>query len=493
MTETAAPAGRRSEPSDRAGYALGFTSQPNEVGDTRLDVRGSVPDWLEGILLRTGPAVWDVGSERFRHWFDGLSMLYRFSFAGGAVSYASRFLQSNVHADARTKGRITHREFGTDPPRSYLRRITAPPTDNANVNVLQLDGTYVATTETVKMYEIRPGDLATVGRLRYEGGPFGVTQPAHPHFDPNTGEWISYVTSPVRSAYKVFRVPRGTRRAELIASVPAKEPSYLHSFALTPTFVVLVEYPLVFKPIELGLSGRPFIENFKWKPDRPTRFVVIDRRDGTISRVHETDPFFCFHHVNAFEGPEGLTIDLTHYPDDGIIRALYLDRLRDPTSRLELGEVRRYHLPRDGGEVNHEVLCTERADFPRINLWKNTTGYRYLFAAGTRANPSANFVDQLFKLDLESGAVRTWFEDGCYPGEPVFVSASRDGNEDDGVILCVVLNPARGNSFLLVLDAADFSELARAELPYHIPFGLHGQFFEAAGADRRLTPFGAAP
>jgi carotenoid cleavage dioxygenase-like enzyme len=473
-------------------YALGFTSLTAEVPDASLDVRGSLPEWLEGILVRNGPALFEVGSERFRHWFDGLAMLHRFSFAGGAVRYSSRFLQSKAYSDARTKGRITHREFATDPYRSYLRRITAPPTDNANVNVLQLDGTYAATTETVKMHEIRPDGLETAGRLRYDGGPFGVTQPAHPHYDPNTGEWISYVTSPVRSAYKLFRVPPGTRRAELIASVAAKEPAYIHSFALTPSFVVLVEYPLVFKPVELGLSGRPFIENFKWKPDRPARFIVIRRAGGGLERVYETDPFFCFHHVNAFESPEALTIDLTFYSDAGIIRDLYLDRLRDPTSQVELGEVRRYHLSRDGGEVSHEVLCRERADFPRINLWLNTRGYRYLYAAGTRSSPSDDFVDQLFKLDVESRSVRTWFENGCYPGEPVFVSASREGAEDDGVILCVVLNPARSNSFLLVLDAAELSELARADLPHHVPFGLHGQFFDTAGTGPRLTPFGGS-
>ena len=36
-----------------------------------------------------------------------------------------------------------------------------------------------------------------------------------------------------------------------------------------------------------------------------------------------------------------------------------------------------------------------------------------------------------------------------------------------------------GNSFLLVLDARDLSELARAEAPHHIPFGFHGQFAHA--------------
>ncbi|MFY9578617.1 MAG: carotenoid oxygenase family protein [Gaiellaceae bacterium] len=473
-------------------HTLGFTSLTEEVSDVRLELRGSLPDWLRGKLVRTGPALYEAGSEQFRHWFDGLSMLYRFSFDDGAISYSNRFLQSKAYSDARTKGRITHREFGTDPYRSYLRRIASPPTDNANVNILWFDGTHVATTETVKMQEIRADELATVGRFRLDGAPFGVTQPAHLHYDPDTGEWISYVTSPIRSGYRVYRVRPGTKRAELIASVPAKEPAYIHSFALTPSFVVLVEYPLVMRPIDLGLSGKPFIENFKWKPDRATRFLVIDRSDGRVSRVHETDPFFCFHHVNAFETPEELTVDLTFYPDAGVIRDLYLDRLRDETSSLQLGEVRRYHLSRDGAAISYDVLCEERADFPRINLWLNTHDYRYMYAAGTRSNPSDDFVNQLFKLDLRSRSVQTWFEDGCYPGEPVFVSASREGAEDEGVILCVVFNTARGNSFLLVLDASSFSELARAELPHRVPFGLHGQFFDAAGADRNLTPFGVS-
>jgi carotenoid cleavage dioxygenase-like enzyme len=39
-----------------------------------------------------------------------------------------------------------------------------------------------------------------------------------------------------------------------------------------------------------------------------------------------------------------------------------------------------------------------------------------------------------------------------------------------------VLDGARGSSFLLVLDAHNLEELARAEVPHHIPFGFHGQF-----------------
>ena len=49
--------------------------------------------------------------------------------------------------------------------------------------------------------------------------------------------------------------------------------------------------------------------------------------------------------------------------------------------------------------------------------------------------------------------------------------------EDDGVVLSVVLDPNSGKSFLLVLDSKSFKEIARASVPHHIPFGIHGQYY----------------
>lgn len=48
--------------------------------------------------------------------------------------------------------------------------------------------------------------------------------------------------------------------------------------------------------------------------------------------------------------------------------------------------------------------------------------------------------------------------------------------EDDGVLLSVVLDGGTGTSFLFVLNASSLEELARAEVPNHIPFGFHGQY-----------------
>jgi beta,beta-carotene 9',10'-dioxygenase len=40
----------------------------------------------------------------------------------------------------------------------------------------------------------------------------------------------------------------------------------------------------------------------------------------------------------------------------------------------------------------------------------------------------------------------------------------------------VVFNAQRGTSFMLALDAQTLREVARADVPHHIPFGFHGQF-----------------
>jgi carotenoid cleavage dioxygenase-like enzyme len=58
----------------------------------------------------------------------------------------------------------------------------------------------------------------------------------------------------------------------------------------------------------------------------------------------------------------------------------------------------------------------------------------------------------------------------------VFVADPGADGEDEGVLLSIVLDGRKGNSFLVVLDARSLEELARAEVPHHIPFGFHGQF-----------------
>ena len=81
------------------------------------------------------------------------------------------------------------------------------------------------------------------------------------------------------------------------------------------------------------------------------------------------------------------------------------------------------------------------------------------------------------KLDTVSKLKKTWYESGCFPSEPVFIERPGAKDEDDGVILSGVVGTGGRKSFLLVLDAASFTELARAIIPSRLPQSLHGNFW----------------
>src|SRR3989442_1097488 len=71
-------------------YGAGFCSLTREIAEpVSLPVRGELPSWLEGALLRTGPSKFEVGARTYNHWFDGLAMLHRFAFGRGGVDAAT--------------------------------------------------------------------------------------------------------------------------------------------------------------------------------------------------------------------------------------------------------------------------------------------------------------------------------------------------------------------------------------------------------------------
>jgi beta,beta-carotene 9',10'-dioxygenase len=258
------------------------------------------------------------------------------------------------------------------------------------------------------------------------------------------------------------------------------EPAYMHSFGMTERYVVLAEFSLFFSPIGLALKRQPYIRNARWKPERGVRFLLIDKHDGKLVSTCQAEAFFAFHHINAFEQDGQVIVDVAAYPDTTIIDALFLNRLRQPSGGcIPAGELRRYHLPLGGAHAEYELLSDEGIDLPRINYrLANTRDYRFAYGVGIRKDRPDDFLDQLVKVDVRERTSRVWHEDGCYPGEPVFVAAPSAAGEEDGVVLSLVLDANNDSSFLLVLAAGSFEEVARAEVPHRIPFGLHGQFFD---------------
>lgn len=474
-----------------AAYSSGFRSLDAEHEELDLEVEGEMPEWLTGSLIRNGPAKFEVGGDRVDHWFDGLAMLHKFRFADGDVTYSNRFLRTGTFRRAVEEGTLAN-QFATS--RSYLERLRSffsRPTDNANVHVATLGGEYVALTETPRRVRIDPETLSVRGDLAYADDLDGHHVTAHPQHDPRQDETVGYMTEFGRSSrYHLYRVPDDRPERVPIASIDVDRPAYLHSFALTPAYAVIVEPPYVVNPLRFLLpGGGGFIDHFRWRPERGARCFVVERTSGQLVAAPETEVFFFFHTVNAFESDGAVVIDLVAYDDATIVENLFMasiggqsidvdaSREYEPPRGVAEGVLTRLCVPLDGGDDVRRTPLYDGMELPRIAPRVRTRSHRYAYgqATGTAGR------NGLVKVDVETATSREWYEEASYAGEPVFVAEpgaeATPADEDRGVVLALVLDGETERSLLLVLDGETFTERARASLPHHVPFGFHGEFF----------------
>lgn len=472
-------------PREGPAYALGFESMESEVEVDRAPVSGAIPSWLSGTLVRTGPSKFEVGDQKFNHWFDGLGMLHRFSVDGGQVSYGNKFIQSRAYLHAMENDQISFREFATDPDPVRFKHVSQGyephGTDNAIVNIVKIRDKILATTQMPLPIEFDPYTLKTIGTFDFEDNlPDGFTTP-HPQVDPENGylyNWTISLDPPV--SHNLYRFD-GTRR-ELLTIIPTDAPSFVNSFGLTDRYVIFIEQPYRLDYMALIAGGKAFANCFDWDPQEPCRFWIIDKSDGEVLNSFETDAFFFLHVINSFVDDGEFVVDMVTYQDPKILDALYLDNLRSGGS-IPVPQVRRFRLDPFEGTVESEQLRDAFLELPRINPAFNGIPYRYFYGFGGYGSaPSGSsltydFANSLVKVDTTGEATQIWQEDGCFPGEPIFVARPGGIAEDDGVLLSVVLDSETEQSFLLVVDAGTMTELGRADLPHHVPFSLGGNFF----------------
>ena len=460
-------------------HRLGFKTLSEEVALDSLPFDGEFPAWLEGTLIRNGPAQFEAGGRSVNHWFDGLAMLHAFSFAGGEVSYRNRFVRSAAFEGAQN-GEISHGQFATDPCRSIFQRVASAfqgvDAANPNVNVIRMGDRFLALTETPIPVEFDPRTLETLGvGPKTDHAPGQITV-AHPHQDPVTGELVSYAAKlGRRTVYNVY-AQRPGEAPRVIASIPVREPAYMHSFGITENHAILTEWPLVVNPVTLGmgvLRGKPFIENYQWRPERGTRIQVVGLRDGSV-RTYEADADFAFHHINAFERDGLLIMDVAAYGDPSVINDLYLDRLEARASFPDIAlkrvtvdlDGRPSHHRDAGGRVRARADRLPQPQRARVQVrlrprppgqGSSSTRSRRSTSKRARSAPGAS-------ADARRVSRSSW----PLPARPPRMTAwpSR---------WCST--PSAADRSCWPWTPRSFTELGRAQVPHHIPFGFHGQHF----------------
>ena len=168
-----------------------------------------------------------------------------------------------------------------------------------------------------------------------------------------------------------------------------------------------------------------------------------------------------------------MVVDACTYADAQIVEDLYLDRLRDGQAGRPSRAARASGSTSVSAAVTIEQLA-EGLELPRINYGRNNERpYRYVWGVDAKSG----WLDRIVKVDVESGTTTEWAEDGLQPGRAGVRRGARGAGRGRRRTalgrLRRELGPTRSCS---CWTPPTCSELARAEVPHHIPYGFHGQF-----------------
>ncbi|KAF9728369.1 hypothetical protein PMIN02_008326 [Paraphaeosphaeria minitans] len=519
--------------------SAGFDTDFEEHKSVELTVKGKIPHYVAGVLYRTGPLGFRVQTDQEKtwaanHWFDGFSCVHRFEisfpkdYSTPRVCYNSRRTVDELLEVVRKTGKLEGITFGRkrDPCESFFYKVMSmfkPATGPQNVGVTvsinmpsEQTGTQAVNghstgvetlylkTDASRMNQIDPETLEPKGVCRqYILHPslIGQLSAAHAETDPGTGDVFNYNLEMGRkSRYRVFRISSSTGKTEILATFTAT-PAYVHSFFLTEHYVVLCVWNSHISWGGLSVLYRKNILDAiaSFDPSSKAKWYVVDRAGRGLVATYESEAFFCFHTINAWEQPSSsdakktdLICELSMYENLDVMHRFYYDNLMSSheSSKAYAGQKRRSCLARhaqfrlpvvEPGNPSSEPRPADvlfksdpmvAQELPTINPSYAMRKHRYTY--GTADRLKSTFMDGIVKFDNVTQTAIFWDTEAHTPGEPIFVADPEGVEEDDGVLLSVVLDGVEEKSYLLVLRAKDLVELGRAEMKGPVAFGFHG-------------------
>ena len=235
------------------------------------------------------------------------------------------------------------------------------------------DITLHAKTDSSQLKRIDPETLEPQGIARQVQlhpdlkGPFSA---AHAKSDPITGDIFNFnLEIGYNSTYRLFRTSASTGATDVLATFNGL-PAYIHSIFLTENYVVLCVWNsyITWSGLSLLYERNVLDAIAPFDPNSKAKWYVVDRKsDRGLVATYESDPFYCFHSVNAWEEPSpsdpsktDIITELSLYENTDVVHRFFYDNLISSINTPEYDGKKRmsclpmqaqYRLPAVGARV----------------------------------------------------------------------------------------------------------------------------------------------
>ena len=460
-------------------WLLGYLGVPQtELHGSVNIVSGKVPDDLHGYFLRNGPALHDIGPDRFLHWFDAPGMVQKFTFAEGQVRHHGRLINTYRNSTEVEAGRITFSAFGTH-GHGLSSGGSADGQNPANISLLEHAGELLALWEGGSPHIVDPETLETNGRKSWSAETTGLPFGAHPRVDRDGSMWnVGYSADPAALILYHISATGVLLKTHIL---PQQATPMIHDFMITDTRIVIVAPPYV----ATGGADAAFIDRFAWQDgDAVSRILIIDKNDLSNVDVIEADPFWAFHFGNAYDiSATEIGFDFAHHDNprfmtenafaamDGSWDGKASAASRYAEARLDLlGRQLLLDKAPEHGQV----------EFIQTDARENMDAHRHTLMLANPGGAEAFGFNRILLMDRHTGVV-THFDTGATEIlEEHLIVPKRDIAEDFWII-GTSLDWMTARTALSIYESSRLVEgpLLRAELDIPLPLGLHGTFIAA--------------
>ena len=457
-------------------WAKGYQPQLKEYSYWIDDIEGTIPPELQGTFFRNGPGALEINGQNIGHPFDGDGMVCAFTFNQGRVHFKNRYVRTEGYIKEQAAGKILYRGFGTQKSGGWLANFGDTKFKNAaNTSVIYWGGKLWTMWEGGQPHQLIPETLETVGLddlngLLKSGQPFS----AHPRIinDVFVNFGVKGITSQSLTIFELDQ--QGNTLTE--HSHPLKGFAFLHDMLVTDNYYIFIQNPFKVEGLPFVLGFKSIEQCFDFNPQEPSRIMVISRHGDHEMKVLEAEPFFGFHHGNAWEKDGKIYLETVLYDAFPKTKGGELDFNKFTIDSFTKGELWKLELSLDEQTVTREKVSEVSCEFPSVHPKWVGKEHRYLYMNITFTATGKGPLQAIMKLDKQSGETQIWGQDlNIFPGEPLFIPRPDGVAEDEGWLLSLVYDPAIHRSYLIILDAKNINqEIAKLSLTHHIPHGFHG-------------------